>query len=517
MRSPHRPLREYRVPVAPGSFLGAAELKDPKGFPFLWLHGTPGGRLQGVQGKWGSGKTSLMRYAMARIGGVPLGAMLRTSQQPSYELPDSLYTKWQDKAQDADTRLHTALTDQLAENLRGRLQVTHVHLTAVWFNPWQHQGSQTPLAALLQEIRSQLTFRARLADGAKKIAQVSLEAGLPMIGELIDSTSKLLGGPSTGMAGIIGKIRGVGDDYEQRNFEALSDAQRSNLLFEQAIARVLGEDVAKERGEPPWLDEKGREVPMRRLVIFVDDLDRCSEDNVVQLLEAIKLYLQTRYCVFVLGMDSAAVRRAVQARLPGSSAENAQEYLEKLFQATVHVPISRDRKRFVAGLVEGAELPKECVPLLDELLEPNPRKAKNFVNSLAVAWKTCETADEYIEPFVLVHYLKLYHPDVCRLLTYDPQHIETLHSVLVEDAILPKPNASAVRLLFRSAFRHAFDVAPIDSPTDVEQSSPSCTNRLDRHRGDRAFITAWTRLFKDAAPSTRDAQLVPALVAEGVS
>ncbi len=46
MRSPHRPIREHKVPVARGRTLGAAELGDPDGFPVLWFHGTPGARLQ---------------------------------------------------------------------------------------------------------------------------------------------------------------------------------------------------------------------------------------------------------------------------------------------------------------------------------------------------------------------------------------------------------------------------------------------------------------------------------------
>lgn len=44
--SPHRPIHEHRVSVARGRVLGAAELGDPQGFPVLWFHGTPGGRLQ---------------------------------------------------------------------------------------------------------------------------------------------------------------------------------------------------------------------------------------------------------------------------------------------------------------------------------------------------------------------------------------------------------------------------------------------------------------------------------------
>lgn len=35
-----------------------------------------------VQGKWGSGKTSLMRYAMARLGGEPLATTLGTGGSP---------------------------------------------------------------------------------------------------------------------------------------------------------------------------------------------------------------------------------------------------------------------------------------------------------------------------------------------------------------------------------------------------------------------------------------------------
>ncbi len=46
MRSPHRPLQEHRVSIGRGRTLGAAEFGDPNGFPVLWFHGTPGGRLQ---------------------------------------------------------------------------------------------------------------------------------------------------------------------------------------------------------------------------------------------------------------------------------------------------------------------------------------------------------------------------------------------------------------------------------------------------------------------------------------
>jgi len=54
-----------------------------------------------VQGKWGAGKTSLMRYAMARLGGKPLGTTLRTAEKPTIELAESLRRSWDERAKGA--------------------------------------------------------------------------------------------------------------------------------------------------------------------------------------------------------------------------------------------------------------------------------------------------------------------------------------------------------------------------------------------------------------------------------
>ncbi len=91
MRSPHHPIREHRVPVAPGRCLGVAELGDPAGFPVLWFHGTPGGRLQlppgapaaaaqrglrlfGVE-RPGTGDSTPHRYAAVRDFSADAGAL----------------------------------------------------------------------------------------------------------------------------------------------------------------------------------------------------------------------------------------------------------------------------------------------------------------------------------------------------------------------------------------------------------------------------------------------------------
>ena len=51
--------------------------------------------------------------------------------------------------------------------------------------------------------------------------------------------------------------------------------------------------------------------PERRLYLFIDDLDRCLPEAAVSTREAIKLFLDFRGCVFIIGRARRAVEKAV--------------------------------------------------------------------------------------------------------------------------------------------------------------------------------------------------------------
>jgi len=240
------------------------------------------------------------------------------------------------------------------------------------------------------------------------------------------------------------------------------------------------------------------------LVIFIDDLDRCSEKQTVDLLEAIKLYLQARNCVFVLGMDPTAVRRALTNVLPGCTAETATEYIEKLVQATVRVPIPDSTTSFVTKLLAETKLPPTCQPTLCQLLEPNPRKIKNFINSLAVWWKP-----HVNETFaILIHYLRMYHTDVFRLLSYDAAHAHQFTRVMNEGLIKLPAQMDPVYLLFYRAFRHVASELP---EKDRDAIVDEMTRRIDQHRGDRAFVSMWRASTSTMAEDALVTLLGPAI------
>ncbi|TCP99572.1 KAP-like P-loop domain-containing protein [Sphingomonas sp. PP-F2F-A104-K0414] len=76
--------------------------------------------------------------------------------------------------------------------------------------------------------------------------------------------------------------------------------------------------------------------PVQRIVIYIDDLDRCSERQVVQILEAIHLMLAFPCFVVVAAVDVRWLRAALvkehRALSGGEHTIDPADYLEKIFQ-----------------------------------------------------------------------------------------------------------------------------------------------------------------------------------------
>ncbi|HXM58520.1 MAG TPA: P-loop NTPase fold protein, partial [Candidatus Dormibacteraeota bacterium] len=141
------------------------------------------------------------------------------------------------------------------------------------------------------------------------------------------------GNPAALLARLIGD-RAESDYYRRhlgllalvrRDFEALSEfVEADRLHLEQPIG---AEDEAA-----------GEASRVNRIVLYIDDLDRCPPDVVVRVLEAIHLLLSFPLFVVVVGVDVRWVSRALTLKYPdllhGTSdgAASPGDYLEKIFQ-----------------------------------------------------------------------------------------------------------------------------------------------------------------------------------------
>lgn len=99
----------------------------------------------------------------------------------------------------------------------------------------------------------------------------------------------------------------------------------------------------------------------RRVVVLIDDLDRCLPPAVMGTLEAIKLFLAVPKMVFVLAADQDLIRDAVAAHLSGTNRSQAfaSRYLEKIVQLPVSLPrlSPGEAETYIALLLAEREAP----------------------------------------------------------------------------------------------------------------------------------------------------------------
>jgi hypothetical protein len=95
-----------------------------------------------------------------------------------------------------------------------------------------------------------------------------------------------------------------------------------------------------------------------RVVVLVDDLDRCLPPSTVATLEAIKLFLSVKKMAFVLAADEALVRASINSHLGGlAQGEFANRYTEKIVQIPMSLPrlSQRDAEAYIALLLAGQQ------------------------------------------------------------------------------------------------------------------------------------------------------------------
>lgn len=103
-----------------------------------------------------------------------------------------------------------------------------------------------------------------------------------------------------------------------------------------------------------------------KLVIFIDDLDRCEPPKSADIVEAVNLFLDAEGCVFVIGMDSESVAKSVEVKYKDlferMKAENTgvvslgRSFLDKIVQIPFSVPraTSDQIKRMVEDAIGGS-------------------------------------------------------------------------------------------------------------------------------------------------------------------
>ena len=141
-----------------------------------------------------------------------------------------------------------------------------------------------------------------------------------------------------------------------------------------------------------WVSRDGKRDPGRALVVFIDDLDRCSDDVVVKVCEAVKLYLDAPGLIFVIACDQSVLARGVSPTARTKEGDG-RSYLEKIVQVAYRMPLpdegqTKDLIRAYACESGTAELiNNEVAKILAEGTRRNPRRIKRILNSFVLEYR----------------------------------------------------------------------------------------------------------------------------------
>lgn len=132
------------------------------------------------------------------------------------------------------------------------------------------------------------------------------------------------------------------------------------------------------------------------LVVIIDDLDRCLPEKALQILEAIKLFLDVKRCVFLLAVDREVVEKAVSVKYrdllamlkdeknqsPDKATFLGENYFDKIIHLSIPVPplYEEQVRGFISELYKDKDV-NSCSKIFARGLPRNPRKIKRILQN----------------------------------------------------------------------------------------------------------------------------------------
>jgi len=248
----------------------------------------------------------------------------------------------------------------------------------VWFDAWKYNEEKELLVALVRVIL-QAMKKGRLMDKLNAWLEDPNQTSYDSVAMFINAFEVSFGGLGLGL-----------------KFKADPQKHSTPSRFEQHTAFFDYFNEAFERLLNLWVHDKVEvseaEIKDGALVVFIDDLDRCLPAKTVQTLEAIKLFLDKSGCIFVLGADSRIVQAAVETHYKntGITGESAKDYLEKIIQLRFDIPpIVETAMENYLKAQEKTKVDEAMLKRWQALVaaaEVNPRRVKNVINDLNLQW-----------------------------------------------------------------------------------------------------------------------------------
>ncbi|MFN4150381.1 MAG: P-loop NTPase fold protein, partial [Candidatus Sericytochromatia bacterium] len=174
-----------------------------------------------------------------------------------------------------------------------------------------------------------------------------------------------------------------------------------------------------------------------KIVIAIDEIDRCPKEQVLEILQTVKTFLEIENTVFIIAIDDQRLREFLDV-----PQDYANELLRKIFNTSIKLKAfsEQDLYHFGEKLAKeyGLEIPKTVISLVCQEFSKYPRKIIQFFNifqnELYLACLQEEknyipkgTIRDNIEFFTKLLIIREHYPDIYKRLIDNRNLIQDIH------------------------------------------------------------------------------------------
>ena len=373
----------------------------------------------GLYGDWGSGKSSLMKLVQKKIEEkYPKNEKKKdTVKTLCIEFNGWLFEGYED----TKTSLCGAILDALADKKRFSKEVTDY----------------------AKELIKKIDINKILGKGVKYGLDLFLSGGIGILTDL-------------SLSSLLSTIKSNAGEVQAKDIEEILSMLKKNDKTRTEIKNFRNEfkDLLKKR-------------KVENVVVFIDELDRCLPDTVLEVFEAMRLFLFVEGMSFVIGADERLIQYSIKSKykeVPGNNLDIGKEYLEKVIQYPLYIPqltraevnqylaclllkqtLSDEKFKEILGIVytltpdqdlsmdlisdKAPDLTENCkqemalARQISSVLAPsingNPRQCKRFLNTLYMRLKLAEARNVILDKNILAKLMlaEYFNPEFFKAVT----------------------------------------------------------------------------------------------------
>jgi hypothetical protein len=273
-------------------------------------------------------------------------------------------------------------------------------VVSVEFNAWRYEKEAHLILPLLDSVREALASWDTANEGARERARkTAAKVGRVALGLLMGFSFKF-GLPHAVEVGV----------------DPNAAMEAANKQLDDRLTQPVSVYYSAFAELKRTFDEFAASKEAPRIVVFIDDLDRCLPAGALEVMESMKLFFDLEGFVFVVGLDRRAIETSIDSRyrdIRGSSdrvrdelAYESADYMNKIFQVEFTLlPVALNSlNAFIKALIRDNDLPESQARDLHARVEPhlgylftssgvNPRRLKQYVNAYTIQLKLNPSLD----------------------------------------------------------------------------------------------------------------------------